>query len=326
MKKQITSQLYLKKRSFEFYEDRYKGGYMNNWSIEKKKKIIEIIQELKLPDKGDALDFGCGNGVLTDVLRHALPSWRIYGMDISKTAVCNAKKRYPNCIFFEPNDSKYTQMRFDLVFTNHVFEHVFNIKEVFNQMESYLKSVSSMIHFLPCGNKGSFEYEVCLLRKDGINANIGNRFFFEDEGHVRRLTSNEFIKLCITKGFVLKKEFYSNHYYGAIDWITATGIKFVKMFSDSSMAIDNAAKKKLKKIRRRLIAIALVRTLPRIYISKIKKEHKKPKHYMFLILGFPFYVITMLPNQYYKKKSRDEWRLQKFKHNGSEMCLFFMRE
>jgi len=42
---------------------------MDEWSIDKKRKVIEIIQEHQLPDKGTALDFGCRNGVFTELIR-----------------------------------------------------------------------------------------------------------------------------------------------------------------------------------------------------------------------------------------------------------------
>ena len=172
MKEQKISALYDQKLSVEFYENRYKQGYMEEWSIENKLKIFDVIQELKLPAKGEALDFGCGNGVLTEIVRQALPSWKIYGTDISKKAIENAKIRYQNCTFFETNTPDFTQKKFDFVFTNHVFEHVFNLREVFNQMDKYLKSKSSMLHFLPCGNEGSYEYNICLLRKHGIMGTV----------------------------------------------------------------------------------------------------------------------------------------------------------
>lgn len=101
MKAQKTSHLYDQKQSIEFYEDRYKQGYMDEWPIEKKRKIFEVIQELPLPAKGEALDFGCGNGVLTEIIRQALPAWKIFGTDLSKKAIDNAKIRYPGCTFFE---------------------------------------------------------------------------------------------------------------------------------------------------------------------------------------------------------------------------------
>ena len=195
MKAQNTSLLYDQKQSAEFYEDRYEQGYLEEWPIEKKRKIFEVIQDIQLPAKGEALDFGCGNGVLTEIIRQGLPSWKIFGTDISNKAVSNARLSYPKCTFFEANSPDFTQKKFDFIFTNHVFEHVFNLTEVFNQMNEYLKPKSSMLHFLPCGNEGSYEYNICLLRKDGINTELAKRFFFEDEGHVRRLTTDEFCKL-----------------------------------------------------------------------------------------------------------------------------------
>ena len=79
MRTQTNSYLYDHKRSVKFYEDRYEQGYMDEWPVEKKRKVLEVIQELQLPAIGYALDFGCGNGVLTEIIRQALPSWKIYG-------------------------------------------------------------------------------------------------------------------------------------------------------------------------------------------------------------------------------------------------------
>lgn len=56
MKRQKTSALYDQKQSVEFYENRYEQGYMDEWPIEKKRKIFEVIQDLQLPAKGEALD------------------------------------------------------------------------------------------------------------------------------------------------------------------------------------------------------------------------------------------------------------------------------
>lgn len=326
MRAQKTSALYDQQQSVEFYEDRYEQGYMDEWPIEKKRKIFEVIQAIQLPAKGEALDFGCGNGVLTEIMRQELPSWKIYGTDISKKAVSNARLRFPECIFFETNSPDFTQKKFDFVFTNHVFEHVFNLTEVFNQMNEYLKPESSMLHFLPCGNEGSYEYNICQLRKDGTNTELENRFFFEDEGHVRRLTTDEFCKLCQTKDFKLQKEFYSNQYYGAIDWITNSNPKFVLMFSDTSQSINKEAKRKLNQERKRLIFINALRLPAQIVTKMLGKRNKQIKHYIALMIGLPFYIFSRPIDKYWKRKAREEWDGKKNERNGSEMCLYFKRE
>jgi SAM-dependent methyltransferase len=325
MKVQNTSRLYDQKQSVAFYEQRYEHGYMDEWPIEHKRKIVEIIQELPLPANGEALDFGCGNGVLTEVIRQALPSWKIYGTDLSTKAISNATNRYPNCIFFEANKPDIARKKFDFVFTNHVFEHVFDLQEVFNLMISYMKPESSMLHFLPCGNAGSFEHTICLLRKNGINAELGNRFFFEDEGHVRRLTTEDFRTLCRTKNFELKKEFYSNQYYGAISWITSYDRRFIRIFSDFSQAVDKKARWKLKKVRVYLIAIARLRGPAKTVADLWKKKDKRFKHYFQLVKTLPMFPISRVVDSYWKSKAREEWEMKRGERNGSEMALYFRR-
>jgi len=330
MNKQKFSDLYNKKHSIEFYEDKYHQGYMEEHLVEQKRKIFEVIKEIGLPEKGEGLDFGCGNGVLTEVIRQALPSWKVYGTDISSKAINNAKIRFPECTFIELSDPSfdYNHKKFDFVFTHHVFEHVYNLNEVFNQMDKFLKPKSSMLHFLPCGNEGSYEYNVCLLRKDGINKEMENKFFFEEEGHVRRLKSEDFVKLCQTKGFDFQKEYYAYQYYGAIEWITNikySSPKFVLMFSDSSQAINKKAKQKLKIIRIYLIIIIALRMPAQIVTKMLKKRNKQLKHYILWLIGLPFFVFSSPIDKYWKRKARDEWDSEKFKRNGSEMCLYFER-
>lgn len=326
MKAQKNSHLYDKEHSAEFYESRYKQGYMERWPIEKEKRIYEVIRDLNLPDNGEALDFGCGNGVLTEIVRRALPSWKIFGTDISGEAVSNAGMRYPECSFFEANNPDFKNKKFDFLFTHHVFEHVFNLVEVFNQMNEFLKPESSMLHFLPCGNEGSYEYNICLLRKNGINKEIENRFFFEDEGHVRRLTTADFCRLCETKGFQLQKEFYSNQYYGAIEWITNSNPMFVLMFSDTSQTVDREAKRKLTRERLRLISITALRLPAQIVTKLLNKRNKSLKHYILLLAGLPFYVFSLPIDKYFRRKAEKEWDTEKAERNGSEMCLYFTRD
>src|SRR5258705_6505115 len=219
--------LHDKKIAVEFYEDRYEKGYMEEWDDLKKIKVKQVLSQLQLPSTGKALDFGCGNGVFTRILKDALPEWEIFGVEISATAVQNASKRIPGCIFFEANESEKYKNQFDLLFSHHVIEHVQNLDETFETINVYLKLHSSQLHILPCGNKGSYEYDIVVSKKNGIDKEKENRFFYEEQGHLRRLTSDSFAFYEKKIGFDLKKEFYSNQVYGAINWITKTSPRFV---------------------------------------------------------------------------------------------------
>jgi len=325
MKIPRTSQLYDEKKSTDFYEQRYQQGYMDEWPAETKARIAELLRELDLPAEGEALDFGCGNGVLTEVIRQSLPSWRVYGTDVSHHAVANARKRYPECTFFQADDTRYAPRKFDLVFSNHVFEHVFNLDDVFRQMDGRLKPKSCMLHILPCGNAGSYEHDLCSLRRDGFDPALGNRFFFEDEGHVRRLTTLEFTRLAQSCGFELASEYYANQYHGAIDWITRCDLGFIRLLTDSSQAKDGASRMALLERRLRLMSVRTVRRFFELYSGMLAKSDKQLKHYVLMSLTLPLFFHKISVDVYLKRKSAEEWRSRRNEPNGSEMYLFFKR-
>jgi len=230
--------LHDKESSIKFYDLRYEEGYMEEWDEGKKNKVKEIMSSLPLPKIGKALDFGCGNGVFTNILKHCLPDWEIYGVEISKTAVANATQKYPNCKFFIADDAHKYQHQFDFLFSHHVIEHVPDLKETFEIINSYLKHEASQLHILPCGNQGSFEHKISQLKKGGIEKEKGSRFFFEEPGHLRRLNTKEFEEWEKAIGFTLNQDFYANQYHGAVNWITKSSPRFVKKLTAPDDAIN----------------------------------------------------------------------------------------
>ena len=140
-----SSGLYDKQTSINYYEKRYAQGYMEKFPVEMKRKIFEIIHDLKLPENGEALDFGCGNGRLTEVIKQVLPKWQVYGTDVSNVAIEKAEKSYPNCTFFVTGDKEFADKKFDFIFTHHVLEHVYNLQQVFDEMHNCLKTTSVYI-------------------------------------------------------------------------------------------------------------------------------------------------------------------------------------
>ncbi len=116
---ETRAQLYDRQTSEKFYNERYQSGYMYEWPLEKKKRISEVIRALDLPKLGEALDFGCGNGIFTEVIRLALPDWQVYGVDFSSVAIQGAKAQFPDCTFFTPADKDLMNKKFDFLFTHH---------------------------------------------------------------------------------------------------------------------------------------------------------------------------------------------------------------
>jgi trans-aconitate methyltransferase len=264
---------------------------------------------------------------LTDILKQALPSgWKVYGTDISSIAIEKAKKQFPSCAFFTTGDKSFTDRRFDFLFTHHVLEHVYDLRQVLHEMDGFLTPTSAMLHTLPCGNEGSFEHRVCLLRKDGIDSALENRFFFEDEGHVRRLTTEQLNELCARMGFALAKAYYSNQYFGAINWITLSGRNFVHTFTDTSQALDEQAQEQLRRLRYMLWGIWVLRHPVAVVERRLRKSSRTLRDFAYLALGLPMYLVAKPLDIFLRRKAREEWRTRKTDPHGSEMYLFFKRE
>lgn len=305
------------KDSKTFYEDRYKRGYMEQWPKDKKNRVLEVFRSLSLPKEGEALDFGCGNGIFTAILKKALPHWKIYGCDLSQIAVKNAKNRYQDCIFFFNDDVLFKNKKFDFIFSHHVIEHVFDVEKAAKTISEKLKPESSMLHILPCGNEGSFEYMLCSFREDGINKKVGNRFFFEDEGHIRRMATDDCISLFAAHGFKLKSAFYSNQYHGAINWITRSHpLLILKMFNPLKGRHMFA---KLHLVYW-LIVCVLISALRLPYIIYERFDNILLKIILYLPSRASRYI-----DKHMIKKSEKEWKELKNRPNGSEMYLYFKK-
>ncbi len=308
----------------KFYNQRYSQGYMAQWPADKKKRILELIESLNLPKTGDALDFGCGNGEFTDILKNALPGWNIYGMDISSVAIDNAKKRYPHCVFFLQSDTRLLNKKFDFLFSYHVLEHVGNFSKIWDEVDRFMKPHASCLHVLPCGNPGSFEYNLCMLRKDGIDGEFGNRFAFEDKSHLRRLTTSQMDSAAISHNLETVFGFYSNQFYGALEWITLLSPSLIWDMTNPSKGKDITAKIKLGFLYVTLLLIKLMR-FPANSIDYKKRKMENYKYYFLFFLLLIFYPLSKLTNIYLCRMSDLEWKNQRTQQNGSEMYLYYKR-
>jgi len=271
------------------------------------------------------LDFGCGNGVFTRIIKDLFPAWDVYGVEISKIAVQNAAKKFPDCTFFTADEANRYKNQFDFLFSHHVIEHVQNLSETFEIIKSYLKPLAYQLHILPCGNAGSYEHHIVTLLENGIEKNRGNRFFFEEDGHLQRLTTDEFVDYEKKIGFQLKKDFYSNQQLGAINWITKSSPRFVKKLTNPDRAKDDKAAKELSAIRKKLLPLTYLQFAYSKFWDIKNKWKKGASDYLKLIFLFIPAMISKPIYKSYQKRATKEWEQHKTERNGSEMYLFFVR-
>jgi 2-polyprenyl-3-methyl-5-hydroxy-6-metoxy-1,4-benzoquinol methylase len=309
------------------YEDKYRAGYLDgSWPAAKKLRLQHLIESLPLPKVGTALDVGCGDGEITQVLRAALPGWRVYGVEISSEAIAAARAHRPGCEFFTWDELPPVHGQVDLLFTHHVLEHVSSVAESLRAAEPLAKPGAAMLHVMPCGNPGSLEHSICVSVVGGMDPGRGNRFFFEDPTHLRRLTSAELATLAAAHAFTLKKESYGNQYAGALDWITQSPPKTVLALTDYRRGIDAQARRRLWRLRLKLMTLWMLRMPAAFTQQRWRRRHKRLADYPLLAVGVILYPFSKPVDWWITRAARREWEERRCERNGSEMFLYFERQ
>ena len=296
---------------------------MERWPASKKRRIKKYIESLGLPKEGKVLDFGCGRGGFTSVIKSALPLWDVYGCDISKVGLEMAREQIYNCTFLTIEEVKQEKYEFDLLFSNHVIEHVLELPPVFEDFGKLVKNGGHMVHILPARCDNSFEHWIAKTAIDGIDKSLGNRYYYEHPGHLRRLSVEEFCAEGSVYGFKLDRKYFSNKIFGTINWVTSSDTIFVKnMFSVKR--VRTWFHKFLFLILQLVFSlVALLRT-PAIKLPKAFLNRRKSKRKFTLFLFYlGFYPISFVVDTITYSFSEVEWRL--YKRSGSEMYLFFTK-
>lgn len=288
------------------YEERYRRGYLETWPAAKRRRVASLMAGLGLRPTGRALDFGCGNGVFTAVLREVLPGWRIVGCDLSPTAIDNARSRVPGCDFALIGA---TRGPFDLIFTHHVLEHVSELEAVVENLVSWLAPGGSMLHVLPCGNPGSFEHGLCVGRPGGIDPGTG-RFFFEEPGHVRRLTLLQAEAIFGRRGLELGSAWFANQQWGAVAWITENDPRFIRNLAGHRPSIAAA-----------LLALGALR-YPAALVESPRRFASRKRALAFWA-ALPLYPLAKAVGAVAAGLAALEWSRRRDDPAGSEMYLHF---
>lgn len=308
-----------------FYERRFQSGYMDSWPVEKLDRVAGLLRELKLGHMGCALDYGCGTGVFTEVLQAVLAGWTVEGTDIADAALEAAAVRVPSCRFFPLSACEAHLGRFDLVFTHHVLEHVPDLAGTAALIARLLKPTGVMVHILPCGDAGSFEYQVCTLRTNGIQREMESRFFYEEEGHLRRLTTQALEQLWVAYGYRVDRAFYANHLFGGIRFASGGSAAFVRVFADPRFAIGKAEALKLWLLRAGLMALWLSRKPRDVVISKLDHSPRRLRDWVLLLGGLAAYPFSWTVDSGLGALCEREWSERRLSVGGSEMYVLLKR-
>lgn len=218
-----------------YYDERYKSGYMDSWGEWTELKIRAFFDRINVGAGGRWLDFGCGQGALTHLLVLLGQNANVSGYDVSAVAIEKARQRVKNAEF-GVWAARNTSSKFDVIFSHHVLEHVQDIDETLDELDAITNAKGLHCHILPCGNDKSLEWKVANETKNGFEHN--GRFFFEEDGHLRRLTSDQLIKSYQERGYKVRERGFANQHYGAYNWIISLGPEFIRDFANPANAIS----------------------------------------------------------------------------------------
>lgn len=160
--------------------------------------------------KGKLLDVGCGAGDFLDAFAYYLPKLKLTGVDISKKAITEAKKRKIKADFKAASAEKlpFGAEVFDIVTCFDVVEHVRYPAKMLNEIARVLKKGGIFHTFIPAENN--------FFSPEGFLIKVGWRAKEIYGGHPQHYSYPE-IKLMLAKsGFSVERVRWGEHFTNQI--------------------------------------------------------------------------------------------------------------
>lgn len=184
------------------FQDRSPGFYKETYKEKPEmRRIVDMVQV----QKGKMLDIGSGGGYLTECLPFFFPNVRIFGCDISKSAITYAKKFGTGKVTYKTMEKvlPYPSNYFDACICTDVLEHIPDVPFFLREVRRILKKDGIFFLSIPCEGQ-SFTIH-WFLRKLGIWKDLT----FKHVGHIHpEFTHDYIIRLFQNHGFtVIAKNF-----------------------------------------------------------------------------------------------------------------------
>ena len=177
----------------KFWEDyKYQEQYAFYVAVQDRLPAIKNVWSgLEKPDK--VLDFGCGNGVLTYLLKCNGFGKNILGVDISRKGIQNAQNFFSKSgLSFKPLDEFWlkNKERFNVILSSHVFEHINNpdetLKKIQNLSDWFIIEVPLENAFWP-------NLISTIRRKPRVNNPLGHVNFWSKNSFQHFIENNNYL-------------------------------------------------------------------------------------------------------------------------------------
>lgn len=313
----------------DLYEGKYAGDYMDKdaYSVwgHGDLRTAQVLDTLRLVPGQPAriLDYGCGVGGWMNTLSSAFPAAHISGVDVSAIAIEKARSKFPSWRFesFDGLVAPFDDDSFDLIFSYHVLEHVFDFEASARDIARMLAPGGHAVIIFPCGNRGSFLDNTVMLLKDGARMTSEGRrvlSFEMPDGHVRRVDSDDAIATFTRHGLQARAACFSGHYFGTIDWLCrGTSVNYInRVFAGEPVS----AFARMRIALRRQTLLALHRL-----VDKRKLDTRKKRNPLKQLAVHAIRQLALLVDRLICLLSGLEWRYRRFRTNGSAQYLVLQK-
>jgi SAM-dependent methyltransferase len=309
----------------DFYDERYGGDYMaGHPDLERARVAGEL--SLVPRDVGAVLDYGCGSGAWADVLADACPDARLRGVEVSPRAVERARAAVSGLmevVHFDGKRAPFDDESFGLVFSYHVLEHVLDLRATVADMVRLTRPGGRVVACLPCANRGSIMERAVRLTRAGVERSTTGerRFFFEDPGHLRSVTSDELERLFAEHGMRLVSAAFTGP-FADLEYLARRRHRITELL-DPGRGRTRAARAELAAARAALLALEAAVRIHRTSIA-LPAGRRGPLRTALIACAKPvvapvaLLVLRVLPLW--------EWRRRHDRRGGSAQYLVFERE
>jgi len=198
-----------------YYEKYWQGTLEDNdalyadpptWPEKETRRLLKAADGVI---NGVVLDAGCGDGTFDRIIFAQNPNLRLFGMDISRTAVNKAGSDNSQCrLSFAVGDVislPFKDNMFDCVMLIEVIEHVLDVPKLLNETKRVLKDRGKLFITTTDFN---------LLKKMIIAVFFFERYFYPTNPHIRIFTHKTLRDILHRSGFNVLSQRWNGSYFG----------------------------------------------------------------------------------------------------------------
>ena len=189
------------KKNNEYFWKNNKADNSFSYLSNSIKKILNLYNTKKLSH----LDIGCGNGYLTKKISNYFE--QSVGIDISKSAISQAKKNYNGKIKFYRKKISNINKKFNFITIIEVIEHLYSPDDFLKKLSLVADNKTTILITTPYH---SFVKNLMII----LLGKFDNHFNpLWEHGHIKFFTKKSLKELCERNNFIVKKIFYSGRVY-----------------------------------------------------------------------------------------------------------------